>query len=199
MAAVNDPRAAGIDPENRLLWRANRRRLGAEVIRDAMLAVAGRLDRSLGGSAVAARGEQAVTNNNSMGGLPTDKVTRRSVYLPIIRNDLPAIVEVFDFADPDVSTGRRDATTVPTQALFLMNSPFVADQARAAAAGLLYLPSDRRLPALYCLAFGRAPNAGESALVSAFLREYRPAGREEEAWAAVCQAVFASTEFRFVE
>jgi hypothetical protein len=207
MAGRHDARAARLDPENRLLWRANRRRLEAEVIRDGMLAVAGRLDRSLGGSSVANLGEVA-TSENSTASVSTDHLTRRSVYLPIIRNDLPAIFEVFDFANPDVSIGKRDATTVPTQALYLMNSPFVAEQSRATAARLLRLPAAERLPALYHLALGRNPNPQERASVKAFLRESRRTSRsgpsgslpvQVRAWAAVCQAVFASTEFRFVE
>src|SRR5262249_49678892 len=113
--------AAKVDPENRLLWRHNRRRLDAEVIRDTILLVSGRLQQSAGGP-----------------GLPKELVrerdhqftdTRRSVYTPILRNKLLELFEVFDFADPNVSTGRRNVSTVPTQALYLMNSPFVMEQA----------------------------------------------------------------------
>jgi hypothetical protein len=198
LSTAHDATAARLDPENRLLWRAHRRRVEAEVLRDAMLAVAGRLDRHMGGSAVAGLGEQAI-NNSSKGGLDSEKNVRRSVYLPIVRNDLPALFEVFDFADPDVSTGKRDATTVPTQALYLMNSPFVQDQARAAAARLLASASsdEARLGLLYRLALARAPRPGEVQSALAFVRA--APGPELEAWAGVCQALFGATEFRFVE
>jgi hypothetical protein len=196
MSAAHDGAAAKADPENRLLWRANRRRLDAEVIRDAMLHVAGRLDRRMGGSAVAGLGEQAI-NNTSKGGLPTADNLRRGVYLPVVRNDLPALFEVFDFADPDVGIGRRDTTTVPTQALFLLNSPFVRAAAAAAATRLLAEPGGdaERVDRLYRRALGRRPTAQEVDRFLAFVGE----GGRVRAWAAACQAVMGCTEFRFVE
>jgi hypothetical protein len=198
LAAEDNPQAA--DPENRFGGRARRRRLEAEAIRDAILAVSGRLDRRMGGSAVAGLGEQAVSNNNAPTELPTDDGTRRSIYLPVIRNHLPAVFEAFDFADPDVATGRRDATTVAGQALYLMNSPWVLEQAEAAATRLLALAEKDRLPMLYRRAFGRSPTLEERRRVEAFLHEAAKQGTPEAAtWAAVCQAIFGSAEFRFIE
>jgi hypothetical protein len=204
MAVVEDHQAARMDSDNRLLWRANRRRLEAEVIRDAMLVVAGRLDRSLGGSSVADLGEQAVRNDNAPTHLNPEQQTRRSIYLPVIRNNLAPIFDVFDFADPDVSTGRRDATTVPTQALYLMNSPFVHEQAQAAATRLLALPAAECLPTLYRRALGRSPTASEVDRARAFLQSYSEqrvgsSNPDRDAWTALCQALFGSTEFRFIE
>jgi hypothetical protein len=207
LAVTDDPRAGKADPEDRLLWRAQRRRVEAEVIRDAILAVSGRLDPALGGSSVAALGDRAI-DNMSKGGVQVDGNTRRSVYLPVIRNEVPQIFEVFDFADPDVATGKRDATTVPTQALYLMNSPFVLDQARQAAKRLLALPADDagRLADLYRRALGRAPTRPETEQALRFLADYRRAAASRpkaepdvDAWSAVCLAVFGCTEFRFVE
>jgi cytochrome c553 len=197
-AVIHDKRAAQIDPENRLLWTANRRRLQAEVLRDAMLAVAGTLDRTMGGSAVANLGEVAI-DNSSQGGVSTEDNVRRSVYLPIIRNDLPAFFEVFDFADPDVTTGRRDTTTVPTQALYLLNSPFVLAQARATADRLLAeVPEESgRVQWLYRHILGRNPTSEEQRQITQFVAGYGSSPRE--AWAAACQALFGCTEFRFVE
>jgi hypothetical protein len=199
------PAAAKVDPENWLLWRAHRRRVEAEVLRDAILAVSGDLDRTMGGPVVAGLGERAI-DNESRGGVPTEANHRRSVYLPVIRNDLPQFFEVFDFADPDVATGRRDATMVPTQALFLMNSPFVMGQARQAARRLLALPADDagRLAHLYQLALGRAPTEGETRLALRFLAGYRQAlgqtpDPDVDAWAAVSQVMFGCTEFRFID
>jgi hypothetical protein len=204
MAVAENAKAARIDPENKLLWRANRRRLDAEVLRDAMLCVSGRLDRRMGGSAVAGLGEFA-TNNGGKGGIATDDNTRRSVYLPVVRNDLPPIFEVFDFADPDLSTGKRASTTGPAQALYLMNSPFVMDQAREAARRLIAAADGRdRLTLLYRRALGRSPTTEEWKAVLQFLRGQRSgstpdAADELAAWAGVCQALFGSTVFRFVE
>jgi hypothetical protein len=199
IAVVDDANAARIDPDNRLLWRAHRRRLEAEVLRDAMLSVAGQLQREMGGSSVGGLGEHA-TNNNAKETLDTDGNRRRSVYLPVIRNGLPAIFEVFDFADPDATTGKRNATTVPTQALYLMNSPFVMEQARRTAELLLAATEtdESRLVLLYRRALGRTPTSEEERMALRFLRS-RTDASEVEAWAAVCQAMFSCTEFRFVE
>ncbi len=196
LSVGRDGNAALADPENRLLWRAHRRLLQAEAIRDGILSAAGTLDRSPGGTPVPGLGERAI-DNNSKGGLPTDRSVLRSVYLPVIRNDVPAIFEVFDFADPDVSTGRRDSTTVATQALYLLNSPFVLQASRAAAMRLLQDAKDdsSRVTLLYRRALGRAPAEEEVTRALAFVRH----GDSREAWAQLCQAVFGCTEFRFVE
>ncbi|MGL4550590.1 MAG: DUF1553 domain-containing protein, partial [Gemmataceae bacterium] len=204
LAVAGDGRSAAADPENRLLWRAHRRRLEAEPIRDAILTVAGSLDRRMGGPVVAELPDRAITNE-SKGGIETEGHTRRSVYLPVIRNGLPGIFEVFDFADPDVATGKRDATTVPTQALYLLNSRFVIAQARRAADRLLTAEDGpARVRRLYRAALGRSPSEPESQAAQRFVAEFQAdlggkPGAEREAWAALVQAVFGCTEFRFVE
>jgi len=211
LTADSTPGLSKLDPENRLLARANRRRLEAEVIRDAILQVAGQLDSTGGGPVVAHLPERAITNE-STGGINSDANRRRSVYLPIIRNDLPPIFDVFDFADPDTSTGKRNATTVPTQALFLLNNPFILAQAKATATRLLAeKPSDpERLTFLYRLAYSRSPTSMEIASACDFLRDYQErlaslgsaqATKDPRlaAWTALAQAIFCSTEFRFLE
>jgi hypothetical protein len=205
LSGAGDARAARADPENRLFGRASRRRVEAEVVRDSILTVSGRLDRTPGGPVVAHLGERAI-DNDSKGGVPTDGNVRRSVYLPVIRNDLPPALEAFDFADPEVTVGRRDVTTVATQALYLLNSPFVLGQARAAAGRLLALPCDDagRVGDLYRRALGRAPTAEETRKALDFVARFRGTvrggpGADVEAWGALCLAVFGCTEFRFVE
>jgi Protein of unknown function (DUF1553)/Protein of unknown function (DUF1549)/Planctomycete cytochrome C len=206
LARLNDRQALQADPENKLFWRASRKRVEAEVIRDTILTVSGKLGRARGGSAVTSLGERAV-DNDSKGGVSTDANVRRSVYLPVLRNELPQVFEVFDFADPDVSTGKRDETTVPTQALFLMNSPFVMEQSRETAKRLLKLPTDEaRVKDLYLRALGREPATDEIdtavRFVRSFLEKAEPKGKADpsiDAWAGVCRAVFGCTEFRFVE
>jgi hypothetical protein len=106
---------AAVDPENRLLWRANRRRLDLEQLRDSLLAAAGRLDDKMGGPSV------------PLTDAPFS--TRRSVYGYIERQNLPAFFRTFDFANPNTHTPSRPITTAPQQALFLMNSPFAIEQA----------------------------------------------------------------------
>jgi hypothetical protein len=199
------------DPENRMFGRANRRRVEAEVIRDAILTVSGQLNLKGGGSVVAHFGDRAI-DNDSKGGLNTDVLLTRSVYLPVIRNDIAPLFEVFDFADPDVADGQRDATTVPTQALYLMNSTFANAQAKAAAARLIGEAKDdgKRLGLLFRRALGRAPTSPETASTLKFLADYRqtietlgsgqkPKDPELAAWQAVCLSVFGCNEFRFVE
>jgi hypothetical protein len=199
------------DPENRLFGRANRRRVEAEVIRDTILVVSGKLDLAGGGPVVSHLPDTAI-DNNSKGGFNTDTILKRAVYLPVIRNDLTPLFEVFDFADPDVADGQRDTTTVSTQALYLMNSTFANTHAKHAAERLMAESKDdaRRLELLFRRALGRVPTAAEAEKATTFLADYqktietlgtgqRPKNPELAAWTAVCLSVFGCNEFRFVE
>jgi hypothetical protein len=183
-------RGTAVDPENRLLARANRRRLEAECLRDTMLAASGKLSPDRGGPSYPA------TLAADYGYKQAD--TRRSVYLPVFRNALPDVFEAFDFADPSMVTGRRDVSTVAPQALYLLNHPFPIEQARDAAARLLAEPltdDAARLNRAYRRTLGREPTAGEREVMMRFL------GRGDdprEAWAAVFHALFASADFRYV-
>src|SRR5438309_8552998 len=112
----NNPRISQDDPNNRLLWRANIRRLEFEPLRDSLLAIGGALDTNMYGRPVDLEKEPYST--------------RRSVYGFIDRSDVTEVLINFDFANPDLPTGRRHETTVPQQALFLMNSPLVVEQAK---------------------------------------------------------------------
>jgi hypothetical protein len=177
------------DPENRLFGRANRRRLEAECIRDTILHVSGQLNPSRGGptfpaSLAADYGYQPTANC-------------RSVYLPQFRNAMPEILELFDAADPSMVTGRRNVGTVAAQALYLMNHPFVMEQARHAAAKLLgeKLADDAaRVTRAYRQTLGREPTAGERQVVARWLQ----ARDANEAWTMLFHALFASAEFRYV-
>ena len=126
---------------------------------------------------------------------------RRSVYLPVFRNALPEIFEVFDFADPSMVTGRRNVSTVAPQALFLMNHPFVIEQSRATARRLLADPSlddPARLTRLYRLALGRPPSDRERTIGLAFVAAGRRDRHDaEETWAMLVQALFGSIDFRY--
>jgi hypothetical protein len=129
------------DPDNRLLWRANKRRLPAEAIRDAMLGASGELDRRrpLGSLVGKEIGDAPVSLIGLNANLPTDLdgSRHRSVYLPILRDRLPDVLDLFDFAEPSLVTGDRQTTNVPVQALYLMNSPFVQQRSIALAKRLL--------------------------------------------------------------
>lgn len=134
-ADSSDHRA--IDPENRLLWKAHRRRLSAEAMRDSLLQISGRLDLSPAESPVQGLGVLVKNNQPDADEYQQSESARRSLYLPIIRNELPPVLAVFDFADPDLVVGRRPVTNVPAQALFLLNSPFVMESADLAAERLM--------------------------------------------------------------
>ncbi len=137
------------DPENLLLWRMNRQRLEIESLRDAMLAAAGRLDLTVGGVPF------------SLTALPS--VPRRSVYAFIERGRVPGMLSAFDFASPDQHAPMRFTTTVPQQALFFLNSPFVAEQSEALAARLTASDPAARVRQLYRWIFGREPEPREIA------------------------------------
>lgn len=196
LAQTSDPRAA-IDPENRLFWRMNRRRLEAECLRDAMLQTSGQLRLEMGGpqfdpELAADYGFQHVG-------------TRRSVYEPVFRNALPEIFEAFDFADPSLVTGRRSTSTVAPQALFLMNHPFVLQQSRVAAQDLLdenALSEVERIERIFWKSLGRPPTTRESDAAISFLTQAGLSGDAEsklQAWSQLCQSLFGSIDFRYIE
>ena len=119
--------AAAIDPENRLLWRMNRRRLEAEAIRDSLLAIGGGLDTTMGGTLLPTANRNYVTSTANIN-VDIYEAPRRTVYLPVVRSALNDYLTAFDFGDPSSMSGQRDRTTVAPQSLFLMNSRLVASQ-----------------------------------------------------------------------
>ena len=183
-ASVCDERTAEADPENRLFGRMNRRRLEFEALRDSVLAVAGQLDPARGGPPVE---------------ITTAPFTRRrTVYSFIDRQNLPGVFRTFDLASPDITTAQRHSTTVPQQALFLLNSPFLLEQAAALARrpDLAALEQPRqRIEQLYRLLFGRVPDGDELRAGEAFLRE----AASTAAWEQYAQVLLLANEFAFVD
>ena len=171
-----DAAAGAIDPDNRLLWRAHRRRLEPEALRDAMLTAAGQLDLAPWESTVSYLGDQATAVGDNKNRRRTD-FPCRSVYLPVIRNDLPELFSVFDFANPHASTGMRPQTMVATQGLFMLNDGSVMTAAEATARRLLAdTPSageDDLVDALFELLFNTKPTGDERAEILAFVRKIR--------------------------
>ena len=174
-------RAQSIDPENRWLWRMNRRRLDVEAWRDAMLAASGQLKTTIGGRSVKLDGR---TNR------------RRTLYGTIHRREMPAMLRLHDFPDPTAHSPRRVATTTSLQALFVLNSPLLSTQSAALAARLQRdEPGDltRQIQRAYLLLFGREATAEEIALG----REFLSAGGT--AWPHYAQVLLGSNEFLFVD
>ena len=179
--------ASDSDPENRWFARMNRKRLEAECLRDAILQISGKLQHVAGGPTIKA-------------GTAADYGYRfdeplRSVYVPVLRNAIPEIFDAFDFADPNTVTGRRNTSTVAPQALYLMNHPWIAEQARSAAKEILNVAEGDRINFAWRSCLGRPPSDGERRLAMNRLR----AGTPSEAWSEIFQGLFASMDFRYVE
>jgi len=173
---------AKADPDNALLWRMNRRRLGFEPMRDALLAAAGKLDRNVGGPSV----------QNFLAG----NATRRTIYAHLDRLNVPGVYRTFDFPAPDSTTAKRDQTTVPPQALFMMNHPFVAECAKNLLnrADVAKMPDNRsKLARLYSIVYGREPSEREFTFVAEI------AGADGKLPASFVQALLMSNEFLFVD
>src|SRR5262249_34496236 len=180
--AVMADHGAKRDPDNKLLWRMNRRRLEAEAIRDSILTAAGTLNPQVGGPSVKVPLEPEVyallfTEGEPDGLWPVTpdvkQHTRRSVYLFNKRNVRQPMLEAFDQPDTLNSCAARPVSTFAPQALILMNSPFVHAQAKGLGIGTAKetLDTDKQLTALYRRVFGRAPTATERELATEFLKE----------------------------
>jgi hypothetical protein len=207
LADSHDANNFEADPDNVYLWRHTRKRLEAEAIRDSILATSGKLELER------PKGSVVTIHNGKLiqDALTPDKIHRpsnhRSVYLPILRNGLPESLEVFDMADPSLVVGRRSVTTVPSQDLFLMNSKFVVENAEAFAQRLLAEPIDdtQRISLAYVLAVSRKPTSAEQSRAVKLIEEIESSLSNDDkdkpklaAWAAYCQALYVSAEFRHV-
>jgi hypothetical protein len=174
-----------------------KRRLEAEALRDTMLALGGQLDLNPPkGSPIARGGEGNVGFRFQAGGAAAIG-THRTVYLPIVRDLLPEVLTVFDFPDPSLIIGERATTTIPAQALYLMNNPFVIRQAEGLADRLLAGDDDvaGKLTRAYQLCYARPPSEQELYNVQKFIAEYGQNQTRRATWTALCQAFFASAEF----
>ncbi len=229
------PREDGeqLDPDNRLIWRANRRRLDTEQLRDSVLAISGRLDRAIGGDIwdwqdmnEPVDTERGLFSAAKAGqGFGAYNSPRRSIYLPVVRNQLPNMFQTFDFADANAVTAKRNDTTVAPQALLMLNSAFLREESLHFAKRLLEkMPEHPLFESLYRLGLveekeearlrlahlevlGRSPRPDELQEATDFLREYerrlQGAGRSREdsrlaAWQNYCQSLFSLNEFLYV-
>jgi hypothetical protein len=187
-----------VDPENKLLWRANLQRLEAEQIRDAMLASCGWLSYEMGGKTIALRNREFVFNHTSKDAT-TYESPRRTLYLPIIRNHLYDMLEQFDYPDPTMPMGSRNSTVVAPQALLMLNAPVVLEASTRLAKDLSKLP-DRtdRIERAYSLLFGRPPLAHETADALQCVRQFEKTETTDRAWALFCQSLYAANEFVYL-
>jgi hypothetical protein len=202
LSSDTDVAASSVDPENRLLWRAHRKRISAESIRDAMLMAGGTLESRPVESTVAGLGK-IVRQQDAQKALAAAGAGVRTVYLPILRSELTSLLRVFDFADPDYPTGERARTNVPAQALWMLNNDFVADCAGKVATRVLEHPESGNAELIaraYRLTLGRPPMDAEAAIAATFLtRSEAAASPPQVAWQDLVHAIFASTAFRTLD
>ena len=190
-SSANRAECRQVDPENHLLWRMNRRRLDLESMRDTLLMISGRLNSQLGGRAVDAAGN------------PTE--TRRTVYGLVDRQNVPGVYRAFDFASPDASAERRPQTTVPQQALFGLNSPFVFEQCRSLAKRIESAGDspESRVNRLFQLVLQRLPTPEEAREAVEFATSpVAVAGPLEtplSRWEQLAQVLLLSNELMFVD
>jgi mono/diheme cytochrome c family protein len=175
------------DGDNRLLWRMNRRRLEVEAWRDALLAAAGQLDGKIGGpsSDLTAPGNR-----------------RRTVYAAISRHELDGLLRLFDFPDPNITSGERTVTTVPQQQLFVLNSPFMVRNAQALAARVQAGPEPDdvgRIQRVFRLIYGRPVTEAELQLGLAFLNAPGSSGEKLTRWEQYAQVLLGANEFLYVD
>ncbi|MCS7024113.1 MAG: DUF1553 domain-containing protein [Bryobacteraceae bacterium] len=207
LSSAFDRQAAEVDPENTFLWRMNRRRLEAEAIRDAIMAVSGHLDFTVGGSILNYKDRQYVANTSKRGDIDYDR-NLRAVYLPVIRSAMYEVFSAFDLPDPSTPNGDRDATVVAPQALFMLNGSIVLKHSRLLAERILSdcgSDSARGVRELYERAYSRPPSGKETDQALSFLAQMERAfaqkpepERRLAAWQSLVKAVMASNEFIYV-
>ncbi|HEX5497728.1 MAG TPA: DUF1553 domain-containing protein, partial [Thermomicrobiales bacterium] len=205
MSSAASPLSLGEDPRNLLWQHMPLRRLEAEALRDAILAVSGRLDERLYGPSVPVYLTPFMEGRGKPASGPLDGAGRRSVYIGVRRNFMNSMFQAFDYPTPFTSAGRRTVSNVPAQALTMMNGPFVVAEARRWAERALSEPAAgpaERIERLYLTAFGRSPTPAESSEALAFLAEqagrYGAPDGDPRAWADLCHVLLNVKEFMFV-
>ena len=183
-------RNTAADPENRLLTHQNRKRLTAEAIHDAMLQASGELDFSPAEKTIRPGTKSEYGYRFDFG--------KRAVYLPVFRNQLPDIMSVFDFPNPNMPQGKRTASNISPQSLFLMNSDFVRQRSQKTAERVMTLAEEtqQRIEWLTLTILNRAPTDDEVQLFSQFIGDN---GDSLDRWTQVAQSLFGSLDFRFVD
>ncbi|MBM82264.1 MAG: hypothetical protein CMJ78_16990 [Planctomycetaceae bacterium] len=219
-----------LDGGNKLLWKSSRRRLEAEQLRDTLLFLGGNLDeRMRGGELVMELYKAGDVIDQNRGVSSASKLgrdwkgfqsRRHSIYLPVVRNGQPQVLALFDVADANNVVAKRNETTVATQSAFMLNNPFVIEQARGFASRVIAHSTDHRerLHFAYMAVIGRSPSDDEESAALAFIRDIAnlssvaprlrsrgpangAAGPQKElaTWTSYCQLLFCLNEFLYVE
>ena len=176
-----------VDADNRFIWKMSRNRLDVEAWRDSLLDVSGRLDRTLGGPS---------TN------LADARNVRRTVYAKISRHELDNLLRLFDFPDANITSSKRSETTVPQQQLFVLNSPFMVEQAKSFAARLHKERPENdqaRIEFAFKLAYGRSPSSVELELGTAYLNSEKDSEDKLSLWESYAQILLGANEFMYLD
>ena len=200
--------AQAADPLNRQLWRANYRRQSAESLRDSILWASGSIDFTRPeGSPVTSLGQISFGRRTTAESLD-NPVYYRSVYLPIVRDGLPRFLSVFDGAEPNMIIPKREETNTPIQALYLMNNSLVLRESHAMADRLMKESSrmSEQVGLAFKLVYGRKATSSEISATQSYLRKLQLSSKSkaskneklQTALATVCQALFASADFRYI-
>ncbi len=209
MSSAFDAKAAQVDPDNRLHWRANRRRLEAEPMRDAIVYIADDLDLTMNGTILDVRPRERVASTRANSKLDYDR-NRRAVYLPVVRSSLYDVFGAFEFADPSVPNGNRGEAVVAPQALFMMNGSIMLRHTRRLAdrqLGREDLDDPGRVRDTYERVLARLPRPDEIDRALTFVSNVErslqervgdPTERRARAWQSFCKAVVGSNEFLYV-
>ena len=199
MSSEVSPKAAKLDPTNKLLQHMPVRRLEAEAIRDGILAVSGGLNKQMFGPSVPPFISSYQDGRGKPESGPLDGAGRRSVYVQVRRNFMTPLFLAFDYPLPISAIGARTVSTVPSQALMMMNNEFVAQQAASWAQRMVAAAPDttERVRQMYLAAFGRPPAAEEISSISSFVagQEQKP---EKAVWTDVAHVLLNSAEFIYL-
>jgi Protein of unknown function (DUF1549)/Protein of unknown function (DUF1553)/Planctomycete cytochrome C len=195
--------ALAADPENRLYSRFNRRRLEVEEMRDSLLALDGSLDLAMGGTLQVGTGTDGENDNKRLS-LNPETLNRRTVYLPLRRANLPALLNLFDFGDATTASGKRQLTNVATQALFWMNSDFLTERSKKFTQPLLAnkgLSDEARAKLAYLRIVNRDASEEEMTGAAAYISGYQKKNAKDalSAWQSFCRVLMSSNDFIYVD
>ncbi|MCI0338178.1 MAG: PSD1 and planctomycete cytochrome C domain-containing protein [Acidobacteria bacterium] len=191
------------DPENRLLSRFNRRRLTVEEMRDGLMAIDGSLDLAMGGTLQTGTGTDGENDNKRLS-LNPEKLNRRTVYLPLRRANLPALLNLFDFGDATTASGKRQLTNVATQALFWMNSEFLSERSKKFSQSLLEhkdFSDAERVKLAYLRIVNREATDEELSQAVSYMTRFKLKYSKDspDAWQSLCRVLMSSNDFIYVD
>jgi hypothetical protein len=198
MSSSAQPEAVKRDPHNHFYSRAPIRRIEAEALRDALLRISNRLDTSLGGSTWNFENRKLVFNHTSEDNT-SYQVNRRSLYLPVIRNHVYDLFQLFDFPDPNMMKGNRSRTTTAQQALYMMNSPLVMETAKKLAVDNAGGDFDKRIRRLYIQVYQRPAQKEEIEAAHNFMNTFTVHTSQQERFQSLAQSLICSNEFIFLK